>query len=125
MSSFLVITIDVLLLHSHHLRAPHHVFVDFVDRPEHGFRGFWATELLSPALLLSGSHFLQHLPAGAAVSAVFPAGAALSPVFLLSAHRPVSAGTSQAMHRRVPARSAMSARTRILPLSAGTLGRVE
>ena len=100
------------------------MFVDLVDRPEHGFHQLRATKLCT-ALLLSGSHSLQHLPTGAALPAVFPAGAALSAVFLLPTHAPLPSGTSPAMHRRVPARAAMSARTGILPLSAGTLGRVE
>jgi hypothetical protein len=56
---------------------------------------------------------------------LFPAGTALSPVFLLPAHAPLPAGASPAMHHRVPARSAMSARNGILPLSAGTLGCVQ
>ena len=102
-----------------------HEFIDLVHRPEHGFYRLRATELLSAALLLSGSHSLQHLPDGAALPALFPAGTALSPVFLLPAHAPLPAGASPAMHHRVPARSAMSARNGILPLSAGTLGCVQ
>ena len=111
-------------LHSFPKRSRHE-FLDLVDRPEHEFRRLRATELLSAALLLSGSHSLQHLPDGAALPALFPAGTALSPVFLLPARAPLPAGASQAMHRRVPAHSAVSARTRILPLSAGALGRVQ